>query len=139
MSGRVAPAVAIRTADHALHAPQEPFSTGLRGRCPRCGEGKLFSGYLTLAPACTVCGLDFSFADSADAPAFFIVTAVGFLVAGAALVVEVAYVPPMWVHVVLWPPLVLTLCLGLLRPLKGIAMALQYVNRAEPGRLDRTT
>lgn len=125
-------------ADHALYPPQPPFSTGLRGRCPRCGEGRLFDGFLALAPACPACGLDYSFADSADGPAFFIVTAVGFLVAGAALLVEIAYAPPIWVHVVLWGPLVLILCLGLLRPLKGVLVALQYANRAEQGRLDRS-
>jgi len=123
--------------DRAVYPPQQPFATGLRGRCPRCGEGRLFAGFLRLAPRCGVCGLDFAFADSADGPAFFVMTAVGFLIAGAALLVEVAYGPPMWVHVVLWGPLVLILCLGLLRPVKGVLVALQYVNRAEPGRIDR--
>ena len=119
------------------HPPQEPFATGLRGRCPRCGEGGLFGGFLKLAPSCSACGLAFGFADSADGPAFFIITAVGFLVAGAALLVEIAYSPPIWVHVVLWGPLVLILCIGLLRPLKGVLVAYQYAHRAEPGRLDR--
>ncbi len=125
------------TDDQALYPPQEPFATGLRARCPRCGEGRLFDGFLKLAPGCKACGLDFSFADSADGPAFFIVTAVGFIVAGAALLVEISYSPPIWVHVVLWGPLVLVLCLGLLRPLKGVMVALQYANRAEQGRIDR--
>ncbi len=127
------------TDDQALYPPQEPFATGLRARCPRCGEGRLFDGFLKLAPECKACGLDFSFADSADGPAFFIVTAVGFIVAGAALLVEISYSPPIWVHVVLWGPLVLVLCLGLLRPLKGVMVALQYANRAEQGRIDRQT
>jgi len=125
------------TDDQALYPPQEPFATGLRARCPRCGEGRLFDGFLKLAPGCKACGLDFSFADSADGPAFFIVTVVGFIVAGAALLVEISYSPPIWVHVVLWGPLVLALCLGLLRPLKGVMVALQYANRAEQGRIDR--
>ena len=127
------------TEDRALHPPQEPIATGLRGRCPRCGEGRLFAGFLRLAPSCQACGLDYSFADSADGPAFFIMTAVGFVVAGAALLVEIAYSPPIWVHVILWGPLVLILCLGLLRPLKGVLVALQYAHRAEPGRIDRPT
>ena len=97
------------------------------------------SGFLTLAPSCSACGLDFGFADSADGPAFFIVTAVGFIVAGAALIVEIAHSPPIWVHVVLWGPLVLILCLGLLRPLKGMLVALQYSHRAGQGRIDRGT
>jgi uncharacterized protein (DUF983 family) len=118
------------------YPPQEPFATGLKGRCPRCGEGRLFDGFLRLAPRCAACGLDFGFADSADGPAFFIVTAVGFIVAGAALLTEVAYAPPIWLHALLWGPLVLILCLGLLRPLKGVLVALQYTHRAEQGRID---
>ncbi len=123
--------------DKALYAPQNPFSAGMRGRCPRCGEGRLFSGFLTLAPRCSACGLDFDFADSADGPAVFVILIVGFIVAGAALLVEVAYSPPIWVHVVLWGPLVLILCLGFLRPLKGVLIALQYHHKAEEGRIHR--
>lgn len=121
--------------DRAVHAPQNPVAVGLRGRCPRCGQGRLFKGFLTLAPGCSVCGLDFSFADSADGPAVFIILIVGFLVAGAALLTEIAYSPPIWVHLVVWLPLVLILCLGMLRPLKGLLVALQYHHRAEQGRL----
>jgi uncharacterized protein (DUF983 family) len=125
------------TDDRAVHPPQPPIGTGLRGRCPRCGEGRLFDGFLRLAPRCRNCGLDFGFADSADGPAVFVILIVGFIVAGGALLVEVAYSPPIWVHAVLWGPLVLVLCLGLLRPLKGIAVALQYAHKAEQGRIDR--
>jgi uncharacterized protein (DUF983 family) len=123
--------------EQALYAPQEPIATGMRGRCPRCGEGRIFAGFLSLAPSCMACGLDLSFADSADGPAVFVILAVGFLIAGAALIVEIAYSPPIWVHVIVWGPLVLILCLGLLRPLKGVMVALQYSNRAQQGRLDR--
>ena len=123
--------------DRALYPPQQPIATGLKGRCPRCGEGRLFDGFLKLAPRCRACGLDFSFADSADGPAVFIILFVGFVIAGGALLVEIAYSPPMWVHVVLWGPLVLILCLGLLRPLKGVLVAQQYVHRAAEGRIDR--
>jgi uncharacterized protein (DUF983 family) len=123
--------------DRALYPPQQPIATGLRGRCPRCGQGLLFDGFLKLAPRCRACGLDFGFADSADGPAVFIILFVGFVIAGAALLVEIAYSPPMWVHVVLWGPLVLILCLGLLRPLKGVLVAQQYVHRAAEGRIDR--
>ncbi len=123
--------------DQALYPPQQPIATGLKGRCPRCGEGRLFDGFLKLAPCCRACGLDFSFADSADAPAVFNILFVGFVIAGGALLVEIAHSPPMWVHVVLWGPLVLILCLGLLRPLKGVLVAQQYVHRAAEGRIDR--
>jgi uncharacterized protein (DUF983 family) len=121
--------------DKALYPPQPPIATGLRGRCPRCGEGRLFDGYLKLAPRCAACGLDFSFADSADGPAVFAILIVGFIIAGAALLTEVAYSPPIWLHFVLWMPLVLILCLGSIRPLKGVLVALQFHHKAEEGRL----
>lgn len=123
--------------DTALYAPQEPFATGMRGHCPRCGQGRLFDGFLTVAPRCQACGLDFAFADAADGPAVFVILFVGFAVAAAALIVEVGFMPAIWVHAVLWGPLVVILSLGLLRPLKGVLIALQYVNRAKEGELDR--
>jgi uncharacterized protein (DUF983 family) len=127
----------VATGDIALHPPQNPIATGLRGRCPRCGEGKLFSGFLRLNPRCANCGLDLGFADSADGPAVFVILIAGFVIAGAALLTEIAYSPSVLVHILLWPPLVLILCLGLLRPLKGIMIALQYRHRAEEGQIDR--
>ena len=117
--------------------PPSPFSTGLAGRCPRCGEGKLFDGYLKLKPRCAACGLDFAFADSADGPAVFIMLIAGFFVLGLALYVEIAYTPPIWLHLLLWLPLALVTCLGLLRPMMGLAVALQYANKAEEGRLKK--
>jgi uncharacterized protein (DUF983 family) len=122
--------------DKALYPPQEPIAAGLRGRCPRCGEGRLFDGFLKVAPCCAACGLDFGFADSADGPAVFAILIVGCIVAGAALLTEVAYSPPIWLHFVLWMPLVLVLCLGTMRPFKGVLIALQYHHKAEQGRLD---
>lgn len=122
--------------DRALYPPQDAVSTGLRGRCPNCGEGALFGGFLRLNGRCANCGLDLSFADSADGPAVFIILIVGFIIAGAALLTEIAWSPPVFVHLLIWPPLVLFLCLGLLRPLKGLLIALQYRHRAEEGRLD---
>jgi uncharacterized protein (DUF983 family) len=123
------------TKDRAFYPPQNPIANGMRCVCPRCGQGKLFSGFLTLAPCCQNCGLDFAFADSADGPAVFVILIVGFIIAGAALLVEVRFSPPIWVHVILWGPLVLILCLGMLRPLKGVLVALQYHHKAEEGRI----
>jgi uncharacterized protein (DUF983 family) len=123
--------------DTALYAPQEPFATGLRGRCPRCGQGRLFEGFLKVTPRCRACGLDLAFADAADGPAVFVILFVGFAVAAAALIVEIGFMPPIWVHVLLWGPLVIVLSLGLLRPLKGVMIAVQYVNKAKEGELDR--
>jgi uncharacterized protein (DUF983 family) len=122
--------------DKALYPPLPPSATGMRGRCPRCGEGRLFDGFLGIQPRCQNCGLDYSFADSGDGPAVFIMMIVGFIVVGLALFVEFTFAPPYWVHVVLWVPLVLALSIGLLRPLKGFLIAQQYKHRAEPGRID---
>jgi uncharacterized protein (DUF983 family) len=117
------------------YAPLSPVSTGLAGRCPRCGNGHLFSGFVTVAPRCEVCGLDLRFADSGDGPAVFVMLFAGFLVVGTALLVEVRYEPPFWVHFIIFLPLTLLVCLGMLRPLKGLLIALQYRNKAEQGGL----
>ncbi|WP_284178345.1 DUF983 domain-containing protein [Rhabdaerophilum sp. SD176] len=118
------------------HGPEaDPVSAGLAGRCPRCGEGRLFDGFLRVAPSCRSCGLDYRFADSGDGPAVFVILISGFLVVGLLLWTEIRYEPPIWVHLVIFLPMTLILCLGMLRPLKGVMIALQYRNRAEEGRL----
>jgi uncharacterized protein (DUF983 family) len=104
------------------------------GRCPSCGRGHLFQGFLALRPRCEKCGLDFSFADAADGPAFFVMFVAGFIVAGSALAVEVLYAPPYWVHALLWGPLILITTLVPLRPVKGLLIALQYHHKAAEGR-----
>src|SRR5580700_7939069 len=109
---------------------------GLSCACPRCGRGKLFHGFVSLAPRCEVCGLDYSFADAGDGPAVFIIFFAGFVVVGAALLVEAAYQPPFWLHAVLWGPLILLTTLGPLRPMKGLLIALQYHHKAAEGRLE---
>jgi uncharacterized protein (DUF983 family) len=112
-----------------------PIMTGLRGRCPRCGKGHLFKGFLSLNPRCEECGLDLAFADTGDGPAFFVMSFVGIVVVALALWVEFAYTPPIWLHLVLWFTLTAVLSLGLVRPLKGVMVALQYHHKAEEGRL----
>ncbi|MGO9004773.1 MAG: DUF983 domain-containing protein [Beijerinckiaceae bacterium] len=116
------------------YPPQSPFLTGVTGRCPRCGRGELFDGFLTVAPRCGICDLDFGFADSGDGPAVFVAFFGGFIVLGAALWTELAFEPPFWVHLVIFLPMTLIVCVGLLRPLKGLLIALQYRNKAEQGR-----
>jgi uncharacterized protein (DUF983 family) len=88
-------------------AAQWIVGVGIRGRCPRCGEGKLFAGFLKLAPRCNVCGLDYSFADPADGPAFFVMMTMAFPVTAFGIWVELAYEPPLWVHLVTTLPLLL--------------------------------
>lgn len=109
--------------------------SALLGRCPRCGVGKLFQGYLTVAPRCGTCELDFALFDAGDGPAVFVILIVGFLVAGSALIVEVTYQPPYWVHAVIWIPLIFILTFSLLRLVKALLLTLQYKHRAGEGRL----
>jgi uncharacterized protein (DUF983 family) len=113
-----------------------PVLAGIAGRCPRCGEGHLFNGFLSLAPRCERCGLDYAFIDAGDGPAVFVILFAGFVVVAAALIVEVLYQPPFWLHALLWGPLILVLTLAPLRPIKGVLVALQYRNKAAEGRLE---
>ncbi|MCX8570899.1 MULTISPECIES: DUF983 domain-containing protein [Hyphomicrobiales] len=123
--------------DKAIWPPVEPVAAGLKGRCPRCGEGKLFSGFLTVGKQCGVCRLDYSFADAGDGPAVFVILIIGFIVVGLALWMEVTLSPPLWLHLVLWIPLTVVLSLGALRLIKGVLITLQYRNKAAEGRLDQ--
>ena len=114
-----------------------PFATGLTCRCPRCGKGPLFQGFLNTRPRCEACGLDYGFIDSGDGPAVFVILLAGFIVVGAALVVEFKYAPPFWLHAILWGPLILVTTLLPLRLMKGLMIALQYHHKAAEGRMER--
>ncbi len=112
-----------------------PLLAGITCRCPNCGEGPLFKGFLTVNPRCEACGFDLKKADSGDGPAVFVILIGGFVVCFAALFTEVAFHPPVWVHLVLWLPLAVIVCLGLLRPFKSVLIALQFHHKAsEAGR-----
>jgi uncharacterized protein (DUF983 family) len=118
-----------------LYPPQSPYQTGLHGLCPRCGQGRLFTGFITVAPRCEICDLDFAFADAGDGPAVFVTLLAGFVVMGLALWTQIVFEPPMWLFMLIFLPLVLFVSMGMLRPLKGILVSLQYRNKAEQGRL----
>lgn len=121
--------------DSAYFPPVDPVRTGIRGYCPRCGEGKLFDGVLAVKPRCAACGLDYSFADSGDGPAVFVILIVGFIIIGSVLWLEVNYSPPIWLHIVLFAPLTIALSLVALRWCKGILIAMQYRHNAREGRI----
>jgi uncharacterized protein (DUF983 family) len=110
----------------ALDPPITPLAAALRCRCPRCGRGKLFNGVLSVAPRCTVCGLDVSQHDAGDGPAVLVILVLGAIVVGLAAVVEFKLEPPFWVHIVLWVPATLGGAILLLRPLKAWLIAMQY-------------
>jgi uncharacterized protein (DUF983 family) len=102
----------------------------LRCRCPRCGEGALFRGVLTVRDRCAVCGLDLREHDSGDGPAVLVIFVLGAIVVGLAFWVEFTFEPPLWVHVILWPTVTLPLAIALMRPMKAAMVALQYRHRA---------
>src|ERR1700761_7400777 len=104
----------------------EPVSTGIRCRCPRCGVGKLFTGFLKLRSGCDHCGLSYDFADPADGPAFFVICFGCVPAVVFALVLQVKADPPFWVHLVTSLPLMLLICLAPLRPLKGWLVCSQF-------------
>lgn len=105
----------------------------LKQKCPRCGQGDLYQpGFysLSLRPSCPSCGLDFTKSDAADGPAVFLIFILGFLLVPSALLVEHLFHPPLWVHGILWGVVLLTLILGMLRPIKAYVIALQFKHRS---------
>ena len=115
-----------------------PYRAGLNCRCPRCGEGRLFKGLLEVRPQCETCGLDLSKADSGDGPAVFIILILGAVVVLAALLLESLISPALWVHMAIWPVVIIAGSIWMLRPAKSLLIALQFKNKAEDtGRLER--
>jgi uncharacterized protein (DUF983 family) len=108
------------------YPPISPVSAGIAGKCPRCGRGRLFSGYLTVAKSCSSCGLSYSFADSGDGAAWFVMLFACVAGVGSILGVEVAYAPAWWVHVLIAIPVLIILPMILLRPVKGMLLCQQW-------------
>jgi uncharacterized protein (DUF983 family) len=107
------------------------LQAALRCRCPRCGKGKLFTGLLTLRPACPVCGLDLSHSDTGDAGAVILIMVLGVIVISLAFWVEFRFNPPLWVHAILWPAFTLPLAILIMRPMKAGLVAMQFRTRPE--------
>lgn len=106
--------------------PVSVVRAALLCRCPRCGEGPLFTGLLNVRPGCPACGLDLSSQDSGDGPAVFVIFFLGMIVVALAAWVELKFAPPLWVHIALWTPLIIGGAIAMLRPLKAGMIALQY-------------
>ena len=98
------------------------LSRGARNRCPSCGEGAVFAGYLKVVPACTGCGAPLGRLRADDAPPYFTIFIAGHLLVPPVLWIERAYMPPMWLHMVVWLPLFAIACILLLRPIKGATL-----------------
>ena len=116
---------------------QSPVTVAFTSVCPRCGKGRLFEGFLKVAPRCNVCGLDFSFADPADGPAFFVMMIMAVPVTAFGIWIELAYEPPLWVHAVTTLPALLLVCTLPLRFFKGWLVASQFAHKAEEARFGR--
>ena len=99
---------------------------GMLGRCPACGEGKLFRAFVKVADRCPACGEDLHHHRADDFPAYLTIFLVGHLVVPIAMYVEIVYQPSYCLHTFLWAPMVIILSIGLLQPIKGLIVALQW-------------
>ena len=115
-------------------ATQSPLAAALKGSCPHCGQGQLFKGWVSFAPQCAACGLDFDSFNVGDGPAAFLILIVGAILTVSAVVVDLSTSPPWWVHLV-WIPVGLALTLGGLRVAKAFLVAQEYAHRAKEGRI----
>jgi len=112
------------------HPPVSPLLAAVKGRCPRCGEGKLFAGLLSLVSRCGSCGLDLSGQDVGDGPVAFVVLILGATTVGLAILLEVLVAPPMWLQLAIWTPVILGGSILLLRVFKAWLVAQQFRHRA---------
>ncbi|GAB4361079.1 MAG: DUF983 domain-containing protein [Oricola sp.] len=118
------------------YPPLPPMSVGPAGKCPRCGQGSIFKSFIGLKERCDVCGLDLTFADAADGPAFFVMLIASVPVLGIVLWLVLGVGLSYWLTAILAVPLIIVFAILPLRPVKGWLVASQYYHRAEQGRLD---
>jgi uncharacterized protein (DUF983 family) len=111
-----------------------PLAAALKGSCPRCVQGQLLQGWVSFAPQCRACGLDFASFNVGDGPAAFLILILGAILTVLAVVVDLSWSPPWWVHLV-WIPVGLFLTLGGLRTAKAALLAQEYLHRAREGRI----
>lgn len=114
--------------------PISPYAACMARKCPRCGQGALFDGYLRLSAQCAVCGLDYSKADAGDGPAVFVIFLVGFVGVAAAFIMRFAFYASVGVSFVVSAALSTGLILFLLPRLKAALIAIQYAKKAEESR-----
>ncbi len=113
----------------------DALQVGLKGCCPRCGQGRLYDGVLKPAPRCKACGLDYSFIDSGDGPAVFVILVMGFIITALALALQTSLNPPIWLQVLIWTPIIIVSSIWGLRFAKGIRISLQFQTKAKEGEL----
>ena len=118
------------------YPPVSPYAAGLGGKCPRCGQGALYDGFLTLRRECETCGLDYAKADSGDGPAVFVMFIVGFVAVALAFIARFVWYAPIGVALIASFVFTGVATVGLLRPFKATLIALQYAHKAEEGQPD---
>ena len=107
----------------------QAMKRGFRGRCPRCGEGKLFRAFLKTADSCSVCGQDFTPHRADDLPAYLVIVIVGHIVVPLALMIETNYSPPVALQLAIYLPITFFASLALLQPVKGAVVGMQWALR----------
>ncbi|GJL90388.1 DUF983 domain-containing protein [Hyphococcus sp.] len=120
----------------SYYPPVSPYTAGLGGKCPRCGQGALFDGFLKLRGSCEICALDFAKADSGDGPAVFVIFIVGFAAVALAFIMRFVWFAPIALAMAVSCLFAVVFILLLLRPLKATMIALQYAHKAAEGRLE---
>jgi uncharacterized protein (DUF983 family) len=128
----VSTATKVWTRDQAIAEKRDVWTSmkrGFRGRCPRCGEGKLFRAFLKVDNNCSVCGLDFTPHRADDLPAYLVIVIVGHIVVPTALFIETYYSPPVWLQLAIYLPFTLVASLALLQPVKGAVVGMQWALR----------
>ncbi len=111
-------------------AQPSAWVAGLRLRCPQCGVGKVFQGYLKFRDHCRACGADFKSADAGDGPAVFVILIVGAIVAPLLIILQFGLQLPGWLALTLTMLAAIALCLALLPPFKSLLFALQWKHKA---------
>ena len=122
----------VWTRDSALLEKRDVWTAmkrGFSGRCPRCGQGKLFRAFLKVADHCSVCGLDFTPHRADDLPAYLVIIIVGHIVVPAALWIETNYSPEVWLQLAIYLPFTFIASLLLLQPVKGAVVGFQWALR----------
>jgi uncharacterized protein (DUF983 family) len=116
-------------AEQSVHARPTVASAmwrGFRGRCPACGEGRLFGRFLKLADRCDACGEAMHHHRADDMPPYLVIFLVGHIVGWGIYMTEMRAQPPLWFHLTVWPTLVVVMSLSLIQPMKGAVVGLQY-------------
>jgi uncharacterized protein (DUF983 family) len=101
-------------------------ASGLFLKCPACGKGRVYKGFLKPADKCSECGLEISKHDAGDGPAYFVMFITSFLITALAAIMEIKYSPETWVFIVTIIPVLLISSISLLIIFKSLFISIQY-------------